>query len=105
MNKLEDKLKVMLRSGKIQSLPFSYEYFTVLLWEIKGTETQAKEKLHLMSNEISQKIKSDPIENPDFKLPYARVVYFWVFGDSIHEQFKVVNFELNRLYMKHKDYR
>ena len=70
-------------------------------------ERQAKEKLHLLSNSIYKAILSRSKESTkeDLKVLSNRINFFWAFGDNLNEQYKLVNFELNRLYMKSKDYR
>lgn len=129
MDKLEDMFNQLQQNGKLNSKPFAYEYFTVLLWESKSMERQAKEKLHILSvqllkrkQELENSNQTEPREWPVTKHLAANTTlktkdnqkivdcnwfgkYFWVFGNNIDEQIKLVFFELNRLYMKSKDYR
>jgi len=74
-------------------------------------DRQVKEKLHLMSIELA---KAQADEQSKYNIPSKENIecpvekhlyYFWVFGNNIDEQFKLVNFELNRLYMRSRDYR
>jgi hypothetical protein len=75
-------------------------------------------KLHLMQiellkahNAVKSGVKLSDLRNfPPAKEEIAcsvekHIYYFWVFGHNIDEQLKLVCFELNRLYMRSKDFR
>lgn len=105
LDKLEDKQKKLISEGKIDGNLFAFDYFTVLLWQSKGMERQAKERLHLLAMNLEKNFEIQPTKESIDDTVVKHILYFWVFGNSIQEQLKLVYFELNRLYMKCKDYR
>jgi FtsZ-binding cell division protein ZapB len=64
LDKLEEKIKQAIDKGKLDRRPFAFEYYTVLLWQTKSMDRQAKEKLHLLSVEL-QKLKDQGFPSKD----------------------------------------
>ncbi|CAI2360715.1 unnamed protein product [Moneuplotes crassus] len=86
---------------------FAVDYFDVLI-------SESKEKLHVMRRYLLDehaKTASGGTSVPsrtqseEFEKILSKIKYFWPFGPTIEAQLKVVHFELNRLYLKSKDFR
>uniref|UniRef100_A0A7S3NZD8 Uncharacterized protein n=1 Tax=Euplotes crassus TaxID=5936 RepID=A0A7S3NZD8_EUPCR len=86
---------------------FAVDYFDVLI-------SESKEKLHVMRRYLLDehaKTASGGASVPsrtqseEFEKILSKIKYFWPFGPTIEAQLKVVHFELNRLYLKSKDFR
>lgn len=106
LDKLEEKWKYVVNNQKLAKFPFAFDYFTALLWQFKGMDRQAKEKLHLLAIQLEKDRSQEVIPKDSIGWPVlANIIYFWVWGNSLEEQIKLVYFELNRIYMRSKDYR
>lgn len=108
MDKVDEMIKEMIKTGDLKEPPLAFEYYTVLLWQSKSMDRQCREKLHLITRKLSEKKKSKS-NSPDIDLlstnKNSLSENFWLFGTDIDDQLKVVFFELSRLYMRNKDYR
>lgn len=63
------------------------------------------QKQRMAQNNSTDLLEGSPQYSESFLKIAEKIKYFWVFGSWIEDHIKVVYFELNRLYMKSKDYR
>ena len=120
LEKVETVVTTLISKGDLTEPPFAFEYFTILNWQSKSMDRQAKEKLHLMgihlTNRINQ-IRAGGSEPAHKKLKMSEDLFTLFSYDNnigddhssstahLEAKLKLTYFELNRLYMKTKEYR